>query len=242
MFNFSNLARFTGFARAASRSVVASKPTVTMFHNPNVPMSHQILQKLKERAPKTFNLDVRENQLPHYSTYHFIHEKCINVHPQNARGFERIFPALLDSSNHTFCDVEVRKNSKQKQFVPDIDLVSENTYLDKVAHQSASNMAPFAVDWFNQLVATDEEGLNRLLANYNSTHIVRDMKEPKGKTEVAKEDAVKVCAREPPSNLQPSVQHGCAPSVASEPFTSRASAAAMACVVHPHIAEFADLF
>ncbi|PVH18765.1 hypothetical protein CXQ85_001053 [Candidozyma haemuli] len=235
MFNFSNLARLTGFARSASRSVANSQPTITLFHNTKSAHSHHLLKRLSDRPPHNYRLDVRTDQLPSYSTYHFIHEKCINVHPQNARGFERIFPALLASSNHTFCDMEVRKNMKTKQFVPDIDLVSEETYLGKVAHSDAQTVPPFAVDWVNQLIAVDDESLNRVFANYNLTHIV-----PHG-AEKLKGAAVSALDKD---HFEPNndIHHGLATCVSPNSFTSRASAAAMACAVHPHIAEFADLF
>lgn len=228
MFNFSNLARLTGFARSASRSVSGSQPTITLFHNTKLPHSHHLLKRLQER-PTQYRLDVRTDQLPLYLTYHFIHEKCINVHPQNARGFERIFPSLLALLNHTFCDREVIRNSKTKQFVPDIDLVLEQMYLDKVANHNAQKVPPFAVDWVNQLIAVDDESLNRVFANYNLTHIV------KHGAEKLKGSAVLALEKDP----LPEINFNC---VATDTFTSRALAAAMACAVHPHIAEFADLF
>lgn len=238
MISFSNLARLTGFSRSASRTVASLLPTITMFHNTNSPLSLHMLKRLGERPPSNYRLDVRTNQLPLYLTYHFIHEKCINVHPQNARGFERIFPALLHSSNHTFCDVEVKKNMKLKQFVPDIDLVSEEAYLDKIASMDAEKLPPFAVDWVNQLVAVDDEGLNRIFANYNSTHIV-----PHGQKSEAMFQMAEIPQFEPEHKpAMPIARNGFSAPVSSSSFSTRALAAAMACSVHPHIAEFADLF
>lgn len=228
MFKFSNLARLSGFARSAGRPVAATQPTITFFHNTKLPHSHHLLKRLMER-PTQYRLDVRTDQLPLYLTYHFIHEKCINVHPQNARGFERIFPSLLALLNHTFCDREVIRNSKTKQFVPDIDLVLEETYLDKVAHYSAQKVPPFAVDWVNQLIAVDDESLNRVFANFNLTHIV------KHGAEKLKGSAVLALEKEKVAEIT----FNCAP---PSTFSTRALAAAMACAVHPHIAEFADLF
>lgn len=145
----------------------------------------------------------------------------MNVHPQNARGFERIFPALL-LSNHTFCDTEAKYTDKQKRFVPDMDLVSENHYLDKLEHTTVAQMAPFVVDWQNQLVAVDDDGLDRIMANYYScgmqgSSVVHDHSGPDIVEDV----------KEPPISRR---------------FTTRTKAAAMAYAVHPHVAEFADLF
>lgn len=147
----------------------------------------------------------------------------MNIHPQNARAFEKVFPALL-APQHLFCDVAVKKESKRKQFVPDLDLVSEHSYLERVSERSATELVPFVVDWDNQLVAVDDDGLDRIMHNYY------------------------LCGMQKSSMIHDHTQLDHVESVAetvSVPkgdFAARSQAAAMMYVVHPHVAEFADLF
>lgn len=198
------------FARTVTGS---TSPTLTFFHNSNSKLLHHLLGRLA-RHNERYTLDVRLDKLPLYGTYHFIHNECINVHAQNSRAFEKIFPALL-SSSHTFCDMEAKKASKQKQFVPDLDLVSEDAYLDKVAHHTAAEIAPFVVDWGNKLVAVDDDGLDRIMRNYYSC----GLQESSMVHETDGPDRVKVPKK-----------------------TVKRSHAALLSAVHPHVAEFADLF
>lgn len=210
-----------------------AKPTVTFFHNSNSKLSNHILSRLT-RHDTRYLLDIRKNKLPLYRTYHFIHEQCMNVHPQNARSFERIFPALLASPSHLFCDVAVKKELKQKQFVPDLDLLSEDHYLDLVAAHSAKELTPFVVDWNNQLVAIDDEGLDRIMHNYYSC----GMQKSSMIHDNAGHDVIDTAA---PGGSAPSME-SLPSSFKGSGVSRRTQAAAMMYAVHPHVAEFADLF
>lgn len=150
----------------------------------------------------------------------------MNMHPQNTTSFEKIFPALLASPGHLFCDVTVKRESKQKQFVPDLDLVSENQYLDLLAEHSARELTPFVVDWNNQLVATDDEGLDRIMHNYYSCGMQKS-------SMIHDDTGLDIISK----------SAGAAPvtTTKSSGF-SHEQAAAMMYAVHPHVAEFADLF
>lgn len=207
---------------------LTSRPsaTLTFFHNANSKLSNHLLSRLIKHDSR-YLLDVRTNKLPLYRTYSFIHEECMNVHPQNATSFEKIFPALLASPGHLFCDVAVKKESKQKQFVPDLDLVSENQYLDLLAEHSAKELRPFVVDWANQLVATDDEGLDRIMHNYYSCGMQ--------KSSMIHQDTGLdiICSKSAGAPLVTSTKSGSFP---------HEQAAAMLYAVHPHVAEFADLF
>lgn len=215
-----------------SRLVSASaKPTVTFFHNADSKLSHHLLSRLVKHDSR-YLLDVRINKLPLYRTYSFIHEECMNVHPQNARSFEKIFPALLASPSHLFCDAAVKNNLKQKQFVPDLALRLENHYHDELAKHSATELTPFVVDWNNQLVAIDDEGLDKIMHHYYSCGLQKSsmIHENSGLDSISS-----ACE----SSALPLVETG---SSSANGFTRRTQAAAMMYAVHPHVAEFADLF
>ena len=199
--------------------------TLTFFHNSNSKLSNHLLSRLIKHDSR-YILDVRTNKLPLYRTYSYIHEECMNVHPQNARSFEKIFPALLASPGHLFCDVAVKNELKKKQFVPDLDLVSENQYLDLLAEHSAKELTPVVVDWSNQLVAVDDEGLDRIMHNYYSCGMQKSsMIHEKSDLDVISTKSAPVVTTNKSSG-----------------FTHHHQAAAMMCAVHPHVAEFADLF
>lgn len=194
------------FLKPFSRLTTASAPTVTIFHKPSSTLSNHLLSRLASNS--RYSLDVRTNRLPLYLTYRFVHEECINIHPQNAKAFEAIFPNLL-ATNHLFCDHHVKNNSKRKQFVADLVLESESGYLDKIANHTVDDLTPFIVDWENWLIATDDEGLDRIMQNYFSCG-----------TQKSRMEHI---------------------DVAGQPET-RKQARSDAIAVHPHIAEFADLF
>lgn len=140
----------------------------------------------------------------------------MNIHPQNAASFEAIFPSLL-STDSLFCHMQVKNNSKKRQFVPDLELLSEDEYKDKLSAHDASELAPFVVDWANQLVAVDDEGLDRIMHHYYTSGMEKGS--PGGP----------IC-EEKLANMQ------------KTGYSAPAQAAAMLCAVHPHVAEFADLF
>ncbi|OBA21172.1 hypothetical protein METBIDRAFT_40791 [Metschnikowia bicuspidata var. bicuspidata NRRL YB-4993] len=226
------------FARLITGS---ASPTITLFHNTNSKLSHHLLERLTIHKSR-FLLDVRQNRLPLYETYSFIHQECMNVHPQNNRSFERIFPALLASPSHLFCNVEVKTKSKLKQFVPDLELVNESSYLDNIALHNATELSPFVVDWANKLVAVDDEGLDTIMQNYYSCGMQKSSKVhlPEGSDSIH---------QGPDSGNSPifnspkiSLQETCGPQYNQSAAAAAAAATAARCVVHPHIAEFADLY
>lgn len=231
MFNFARLAK----------APPAAKPILTLFHNPSSSLSNHLLHRLAKPTSR-YILDVRHNKLPLYQTYKFVHEECMNVHPQNARGFEHVFPAFLRSTGHTFCNAQVKRQAKQKQFVGDIDSVSEEEYIDKVKGATESLLVPFVVDWENKLVAVDDDGLDKIMANYYScgTQNSSITYSPDRPGLIGNRGDTWKNQQQYGSNhqmshdmLHLSHQLGASPQML---------AAAMMCAVHPHVAEFADLF
>lgn len=230
MLRFANL--FRG-PRLAGFNTISPKPTtLTFFHNSKSSLSNHLYERLATHEAR-YLLDVRIDKLPLYETYRFIHEECVNIHPQNARSFEKVFPALLASPDHLFCDREVKHKSKQKQFVPDLELVHENTYLDKVAAHDALELSPFVVDWANKLVAVDDEGLDKIMHHYYSCGMQMSAKvhQPTGPDQIQS-------TPKPGSGIL----HAFTSPALSRATTIKEQSASMMCAVHPHVAEFADLF
>lgn len=129
----------------------------------------------------------------------------------------------------------MKQQSKQKQFVPDLELVHENTYLDKVAIHEALELSPFVVDWANKLVAVDDDGLDRIMHHYFSCGTQNSVKVHRP-TET---DFIHA----PPASGSGTLRPFTAPAFArSKANAIKEQSASMMCAVHPHVAEFADLF
>lgn len=208
------------FLNSLSRSA-AAQPIVTLFHKSNSKLSNHLLDRLSSNS--RYTLDVRTNKLPLYRTYRFVHEECMNIHPQNAKAFEAVFPSLL-ASNHLFCDHEVKNNAKNKQFVSDLDLKSEAEYIEKLSSHTIADLQPFIIDWENRLLAFNDEGLDRIMQNYYSCGTQKSKKEHLHVgCDFAAVDAAQI-----PTEKKANVNH--------------AHSASMLYMVHPHMAEFADLF
>lgn len=129
----------------------------------------------------------------------------------------------------------MKKELKQKQFVPDLDLLSENKYLDQVAAHSGKELTPFVVDWSNQLVAVDDEGLDRIMHNYYSCGMQKSSMTHEN-TGLDVIDTVVLGSNSAPLMEKPPT------TTKRTGFSRRTQAAAMMYTVHPHVAEFADLF
>lgn len=221
------------FARLITGS---ASPTITIFHNTNSRLSSHLLERLVTHDSR-YILDVRSNKFPLYGTYSFIHEECLNVHPQNNRSFERIFPALLESTSHLFCDIEVKTNAKVKQFVPDLELVDKMSYLDKIACHSAKELSPFVVDWENKLVAVDDGGLDTIMQNYYSCGMQKSSKEHSPETT----DSILQGSGSGTDPIFNTAAASSRPTCSSQHILTSLSTLALY-AVHPHIADFADLY
>lgn len=206
-----------------SRLFGQRKPTLTLYHNAHLKLLHHLLSRLKNKL--AFRLDIVANQVPDYNVYKFLHEQC-NVHPQNAKCFEHVFPALLHL-DHTF-DEYAARGDKRRQFVPDLELMEVHEYKARVDCHKPAEVKPFVVDWINKLVAADDKSLDTILANHRSCGMQTS-------------PMVHVAGHEPdivvPATVTPaeSGHVSCGRGRAS-------TTAAMAYLVHPHVAEFADLF
>lgn len=230
---------FRAMLRFARLITGSASPTLTFFHNTNSKLSHHLLERLGNHGSR-YILDIRSNKLPLYETYSFIHEECMNVHPQNNRSFERIFPALLASPSHLFCNVEVKTKSKLKQFVPDLELVDKTSYLDKIALHSATELSPFVVDWANKLVAVDDQGLDTIMQNYYSCGMQKSSKAhfPEESESIYQGPG----SGTGPSFTSPSSSFKSTCGTQYTHSTAAKTGAITRCAIHPHVAEFADLY
>lgn len=104
--------------------------------------------------------------------------------------------------------------------------------MQKVVGAEKALLVPFVVDWTNKLVAVDDEGLDKIMANYSSCGL-------QSSSHVYKPEEAELISEQKqwqsPSLLNPKLQAG-------PGAVPQAHAAAVIYAVHPHAAEFADLF
>lgn len=218
-----------GFLRTFKSRPLAQ---VTVFHNHNSLKSHQMLSKLNRLAelPCTYDrytgteplpssnevgkfaVHLKENCLPSYQEYLAMHD-FLDIHPENGLAFEKIYPIFFQ--NETLCKKSASLTNKKQKYLADLLVFTAEEYENitkefkrelKSDSPSVFN-APLIVDWENSLIAVDEKGLDRIMANYLScgTQQTQDF------------------------NHRSFAQRG----------TTNANSHTH---VHPHVAEFADLF
>lgn len=202
---------------------------VTIFHNPSSATSNHLLSKLNKfsQLPCTsnrylgptarattrelgkFSVDLHEDKMPTYEEYLEIHD-LLSVHPDNAIAFEKIFPLMYDHQSSTICKKSAFTTKKKQKYLGDLQVFNQQDYKTVEAAFAAEKLdlmfnAPLIIDWENSLLAVDDAGLDRIMANYLSC---------------GTQDSHK-------SNLDN-----------YRPITKSYKQEQ----VHPHVAEFADLF
>lgn len=160
-----------------------SPATISIFHNARAPASAQVYASLEKAYFKLnedknkFQLDLMAKAMPTYSQFRDIYLHCI--HKELCKeALQTAFPLLSDrrtkskDASVTYKALGVDTNRGLKVF-------SENEY-EKIheAFNVAVNedepeidpsqlfRAPLVVDWDQNLIAADEEGLRAILAKY----------------------------------------------------------------------------
>lgn len=210
------------------RSATKITPSIkiSFFHNPKLATSGNLLGKLQRFSElpattklagvagvaggnKKFLVDVEDSKLPSYSQYLEIYD-FLSMHPENALSFEKAFPMMFDSKSHTLCKRTATSFNKRKIVLGDLEMFNAEEYeiIERAFYNqdNASFNAPLVVDWENSLIATDDKGLDRIMANYLSCGTQDTQKAGGYHIYKSNKDLIK-----------------------QDP-------------VHPHVAEFADLF
>lgn len=195
---FKSVLRIVAPASKAPLATMLSvtRPKITIYHNTASPISHHLLRKLN--AYNKFVIDCKTDVPVSYSDYHYMLSLCLNVHPSNAVAFETIFPSLV-KSNHSFDAKSAKVNNKHRAFVTDHDVVAEQDFHSRRAP------VPVVIDWSNHLIAINDDGLDRIMANYLT------------------------CGIQSSKDVY-------------DPFINHPTNKYGQHVIHPHVAEFADLF
>lgn len=205
---------------------------ITLYRDENCKLSEHFLSRLSKfgQMPKRQVIDKdtealsgdtrlkfeieMQTQLPCYNTYKFLHQECIPVHPQNLKSFERAFPFLFEKKDITSLNSRLSSMRGMKKFIGDVQLLEREEY-DLLAKHPEFFKGPLIVDWTNNLVATDDEGLDKIITNYVACGMQDFHKDKIDISNLDKEE---------------------------EKIHFRESMKRAGHVPHPHVAEFADLF
>lgn len=245
---------------------------ITIFHDTNSKMSHHLLSKLTEysKLPTTFQkynaqgwfsrahnksvmlqaaggsqsskftVELKFDQTPSYQDYFFIHEHCIGMHPGNGASFERKFPQLFELQNVTLCNENATRVKKQRNFIDDLAVLLHHEYASLAAEEKFFK-APLIIDWSNNLIADDDKGLDRIMANYLSCGI-----QDSHKNVLLEDNYVSPVASAPKQAVRSNNDNDHSGHQASFVLNTSGSRKKSTYnrndIIHPHVAEFADLF
>lgn len=253
------------FLRLANTNVRAN--TITMFHDTNSKLSHHLLNKLTNysKLPNTshrdiaqgwfrkgraqamgtgmvsskFNLELKHDETPSYLDYYFIHEHCTDIHPDNCISFEKMFPFLFELQNITLCNQTATRDKKQKRFKNDLLVLHQDEY-ETLSMEENFFKAPLIIDWANNLIAGDDKGLDRIMANYLACGIQDSHKNvlPEHCYGLVNEPVTKISTPRDNGDDNHNNHQGAtqgSPRRTSSRYNPNN-------IIHPHVAEFADLF
>lgn len=225
--------------QASKRKAPGPQNKITIYHDTNSLLSQHLLGRLHRYSlmpSTTGRFDHGENKSksakamwtnavaaskfavevglqPTFGEYKFIHEQCMGMHPGNSEAFESAFPSLFRLRNLTLCNRTAKTDKLQRTYVPDLEVLLEREY-GQLADQEVFFQGPLVVDWANYLLASDDKGLDRIMSNYLACG-TQDYGQAFVHTHLGDKGLTTV----------PSASNW-----------KKANA------VHPHVAEFADLF
>ncbi|KAK6461499.1 hypothetical protein DFJ63DRAFT_319763 [Scheffersomyces coipomensis] len=171
------------------RTLQNSPATITLFHNTKIPLStalYQILDKayikLPSKSPNQFIIDLAKDRIPTYDQYKHIVSNCL-VDSKSKKFITNCYPFLNDRTTTgvsaseivTFKGVAAKNSVSHKLFNEGEYALIEETFNklheikedDLAAVQPADIFkAPLIIDWDQNLIAADEESLQKILSKY----------------------------------------------------------------------------
>jgi hypothetical protein len=133
------------------KSLQAMRGTITLFHDPVSRTSTSILHKLQQHQPTQsgehkgeyhYDIDVNTTSIPTPEEFKYFQES-LNMHPNAKKSLFAAYPDLT-------------KNCKVIKDLQDLEYVANTTF-----------KRPLVVDWDHQLLAVTENGLQKILDQYN---------------------------------------------------------------------------
>lgn len=165
------------------RTLQNSPAIISVFHNGENASSarvYSVLEKAYNRLnneKNQFQIDLVTKQMPTYDQYKDIYTNCGN-NANTKRVLETVFPLLKDTLQATAGKFVTTKSigtstsGGLKVFSPNEYEHIHSAFLELVSQSKPDVLpsklftAPLVVDWDQNLIAADEEGLEAILAKY----------------------------------------------------------------------------
>lgn len=166
------------------RSLQNSPATISIFHSSKLPESVALYGSL-ERAfynlnedKNQFQIDLVTKQMPTYDQFKDINSRCVSSEAAK-HVLLRCYPLLADKMTQqkdtlvTMKSAGIRDDRGIRVFSPSeyekIHEVFDELVNDKEPEFDPAHLfrAPLVVDWDQNLIACDEEGLQAILAKYS---------------------------------------------------------------------------
>ncbi|GEQ68269.1 hypothetical protein JCM33374_g1936 [Metschnikowia sp. JCM 33374] len=165
------------------RSLQNTPATVSIFHNARVPTSAHVYANLERAYYKLnddknqFQIDLVAKEMPTYSQFKMIYSQCVHSE-QSKNALKAAFPLLNDKLTMSK-DARITFKALGMNNERGLRVFSENEY-EKI-HEAYTELvnqkepdfdpslvfrAPLLVDWDQNLIACNEEGLDLILQKY----------------------------------------------------------------------------
>ncbi|KAK6202343.1 uncharacterized protein RJT21DRAFT_112307 [Scheffersomyces amazonensis] len=174
------------------RTLQQSPATISIFHSTKIPLSVSLYHlldrafiKLPAKATNQFQIDLMKDKIPTFSQYQYLASNCLHD-AKSKQALSNCYPFLKDrvsiapeaTQRVTFRGLEsVSPTFKNRIFNEGEYSLIEETFNklqeikeDDITDISPSDLfrAPLIIDWDQNLIAADEEGLLNILKKYEN--------------------------------------------------------------------------
>lgn len=166
------------------RTLQSSPATITIFHNARLPVSARVYASLEKayfrlnEDKNQFMIDLAAKQIPTYDQFKMIYSNC--VHTEECKlVLKQVYPLLSDKllvENKKAVTIKsslgVDTNRGFKVFSPNEYQSIHEAYTELINSKEPEIdpaqlfNAPLVIDWDQNMIACDEEGLHAILAKY----------------------------------------------------------------------------
>lgn len=166
------------------RSLQNSPAIISIFHSSKLPESVALYGSLEKAFynlngdKNQFQIDLVTKQMPTYDQFRDINSRCVNTEAAK-QVLQRCYPLLQDKLTMakdavvTMKSAGIRNDRGVRVFSPSeyekIHEVFDELVNEKEPEFDPAHLfrAPLVVDWDQNLIACDEEGLQAILAKYS---------------------------------------------------------------------------
>ncbi|KAK6460873.1 hypothetical protein DFJ63DRAFT_314675 [Scheffersomyces coipomensis] len=212
-------------ATSNNNTAATQKPLITIYHNSNSLLSSNLFSKLNHYSdlPNKFSIDLKLNQSLSNQDYDFIKDECVDIHPDNRSILMQIMNI---------------KHDQKQNMVQNFHQLPESPNFNNNNNKNIS----LIIDYKNKLIANDEASFDRIMVNYLSCGIqnFQRTKPVSNYSSFMNNNGNNNKNDKNQNNSYMTAQSN--NSTTSSTTSSSTLPSIHQNLVHPHIAEFADLF